>query len=52
MVGRGPRWEAIEALFEAQCRRLGLNANDGEDESDEPRSPFRRPSPQGDLFPG
>jgi DNA repair photolyase len=50
MVGRGPRWEAIEALFEAQCHRFGLNADD-EDEPDEPRSPFRRPSPQGDLFP-
>jgi DNA repair photolyase len=25
MRGSGPRWEAIEALFEIQCRRLGLN---------------------------
>ena len=51
MVGRGPRWEAIEALFEAQCRRLGLNTDeDDEDEPDKQPSPFRRPSPQGDLF--
>lgn len=51
MVGRGPRWEAIEALFEAQCRRLGLNARDGsEDEPDEEPSTFRRPSAQGALF--
>jgi len=50
MVGRGPRWETIEALFDAQCRRLGINAGDEDDADDEP-SPFRRPSPQGDLFP-
>lgn len=51
MVGRGPRWEAIEALFEVQCRRLGLNTDENdEDEFDEPTSPFRRPSPQGGLF--
>lgn len=29
MTGRGPRWDAIERLFEMQCRRLGLNAEDG-----------------------
>lgn len=51
MVGRGPWWEAIEALFEAQCRRLGLNTDkNDEDESDKRPSPFRRPSPQRDLF--
>ena len=51
MVGRGPRWEAIEALFEAQCRRLGLNADeDDDDDADERPSTFRRPTPQGDLF--
>ena len=49
MVGRGPRWETIEALFDAQCRRLGINAGDEDDAADDP-SPFRRPSPQGDLF--
>jgi DNA repair photolyase len=49
MDGSGPRWEAIEALFEAQCRRLGLNADLGEEADDEP-SAFRRPSPQSELF--
>ena len=51
MVGRGPRWEAIEALFEAQCRRLGFNADDDEENgSEETPSTFRRPTAQGDLF--
>jgi DNA repair photolyase len=55
MVGRGPRWEAIESLFEAQCRRLGLNMRHGDGENDgdlpeRPRSPFRPPSAQGTLF--
>jgi hypothetical protein len=36
MVGRGPRWEAIEALFEAQCRRIGLNTDPGDGDNDEP----------------
>jgi DNA repair photolyase len=49
MVGRGPRWEAIEALFETQCRRLGLNTDPDKDVDDEP-STFRRPSPQSELF--
>jgi DNA repair photolyase len=49
MVGSGPRWEAIEALFEAQCRRLGLNTDPGEDADDEPAA-SRRPSPQSELF--
>jgi DNA repair photolyase len=51
MVGRGPRWAAIEALFDAQCRRLGLNTGDG-DEEDEKPSAFRRPTAQSELFPG
>lgn len=52
MVGRGPRWAAIETLFETQCRRLGLNA-EGEDadELEEERSAFRRPTAQTELFP-
>ncbi|HEX9304166.1 MAG TPA: radical SAM protein [Thermoanaerobaculia bacterium] len=56
MIGRGPRWNAIQTLFELECRRLGLNTGD-EDSGDQEdaegeRSPFRRPSPQGELFPG
>jgi DNA repair photolyase len=46
MHGEGPRWEAIEALFEAQCRRLGLNVRN---EAEIP-SGFRRPSRQAGLF--
>ena len=30
MRGRGARWQAIEQLFEAQCRRLGLDHRDFE----------------------
>jgi DNA repair photolyase len=54
MTGLGPRWEAIRALFEAHCRRLGLNVSmegDDEDEPDpDPPTTFRRPSRQGELF--
>jgi DNA repair photolyase len=50
MVGRGPRWEAIEALFDAQVRRLGLNRDDDREESREQNFGFRRPSPQRELF--
>jgi DNA repair photolyase len=40
MRGSGPRWEALEQLFEIQCRRLGLN-----------RAEERTPLPkQGELF--
>ncbi|HTO87338.1 MAG TPA: PA0069 family radical SAM protein [Thermoanaerobaculia bacterium] len=46
MHGEGPRWEAIEALFETQCRRLGLNLRD---EAEIP-SGFRRPVRQATLF--
>jgi DNA repair photolyase len=50
MEGVGPRWQAIESLFEVECRRLGLN-RDGEMH---PRtSTFRRPpAAQGSLFDG
>jgi DNA repair photolyase len=47
MTGRGPRWAAIKTLFEAECRRLGLNAEDPERHH---RSTFRRPTAQGSLF--
>jgi DNA repair photolyase len=51
MEGVGPRWKAIETLFEVECRRLGLN-RDAEERK--PRtSTFRRPAPaQGSLFDG
>jgi DNA repair photolyase len=45
MRGVGPRWQVISTLFDAECRRLGMNAK-------EPpwATTFRRPSRQGDLF--
>ncbi len=48
MRGRGKRWEMIEQLFEAQCRRLGFNRR----ELAETATPatFRRPSSQLRLF--
>jgi DNA repair photolyase len=50
MEGVGPRWRAIEGLFEVECRRLGLNR----DEKEHPHtSTFRRPAPaQKELFDG
>lgn len=48
MRGQGPRWQAIETMFEAQRRRLGL-----EDSSSTPvvQAPsFRRPRAQRELF--
>jgi DNA repair photolyase len=49
MEGVGPRWEAIESLFEIECRRLGFNR---EAHEDRPRTvTFRRPGPaQRGLF--
>jgi DNA repair photolyase len=48
-AGQGPRWKAIEALFDLHCRKLGLDAEDLL-----PAAPtettFRRPSRQGTLF--
>ena len=42
MEGVGPRWAAIENLFEIECRRLGINQEHGDVEK--PRtSTFRRP---------
>lgn len=51
MRGSGPRWQAIESLFELHCRRLGLNEHHvGREHDDAPRDTFRRPDPQGRLF--
>ncbi len=46
MRGVGPRWEAIENLFEIECRRLGLNAR----EDVKRPSGFRKPTSQASLF--
>jgi DNA repair photolyase len=48
-AGQGPRWKAIEALFDLHCRRLGLDGDRLLPE--EPtETTFRRPSRQGTLF--
>jgi len=46
MHGIGPRWSAIESLFDVECRRLGLN----QEAVAEPPSRYRRPERQGNLF--
>jgi DNA repair photolyase len=46
MRGLGPRWAAVEALYGAECRRLGFNRLDERTA----RSTFRRPTTQGSLF--
>jgi DNA repair photolyase len=49
MEGVGPRWEAIEGLFEIECRRLGFNREPQEEKRR--ASAFRRPGPaQRRLF--
>jgi hypothetical protein len=45
--GGGPRWEAIERLFEAHRARLGSNAARAVEEGP---STFRRSGRQGTLF--
>ncbi len=47
MHGIGPRWEAIEGLFQTQCRRLGFSL---ERAGARPGKTFRRPTGQGSLF--
>ena len=46
MLGRGPRWDAIQGLFELSCRRLGLLAHTGA----EPRVPRPRRVHTPSLF--
>ena len=49
MEGVGPRWRAIETLFEVECRRHGFEV--GEREKPRRTSTFRRPGPaQARLF--
>lgn len=52
MRGVGERFRAVESLFSVQCRRLGLaHGTEVELGIDDARpSPFRRPSPQLELF--
>jgi hypothetical protein len=40
----------IEALFEAKCKKLGLNARHLNEEEEHFVTTFRRPSRQGSLF--
>jgi hypothetical protein len=47
MGGAGPRWQAIRALFDAQCRRVGMNR---EPLAPPEPSPFRRPGTQLALW--
>lgn len=48
-TGRGPRWAAIQALFDLHQRRLGLAEAEGA-EAHAPATTFRRPEKQGRLF--
>jgi hypothetical protein len=47
MHGVGPRWAAIQSLFDVECRRLGFNE---ERTGEETGNAFRRPDAQRDLF--
>ena len=53
MRGAGPRWEAVERLFQIQCARLGFHGVSGA-EHDNPVRPLSpevpRPPAQGRLF--
>jgi DNA repair photolyase len=52
MTGEGPRWDAIQSLFDAHVRKLGLTGCRREIPVNEPEPPttFARPSRQGVLF--
>ena len=52
MEGVGPRWKAIEALFETEKRRLGFREDKEEKEERVPSrtARFERPGKQGSLF--
>lgn len=47
MVGSGPRWAAIEQLFQTHCARLGLEHDAGE----APRAPTRPATQPGKQLP-
>jgi hypothetical protein len=48
MGGVGPRWKAVEALFEAEKRRIGFR--DDEEPSLPRTARFERPPRQRSLF--
>jgi DNA repair photolyase len=59
MHGEGPRWDAVRALFELHCRRLGFNAREGADATREDARATRegrfearraKDAGQGELF--
>ncbi len=51
MSGSGPRWDAVEALFDITCRRLGLNLRrEEEDHWQHEPTTFQRPGDQLSLF--
>lgn len=50
MRGQGPRWAAIEAVFEAHRRRLGLARSLTDSGENRPVTTFRRPRAQRELF--
>jgi DNA repair photolyase len=48
--GEGARWKMIETLFDTQCKKLGLNARELNEDAETEATTFRRPSRQGSLF--
>jgi len=52
MVGHGPRWDAIQTLFDTTAKKLGLAAWEMVEgcETDEPPTTFRRSGRQQELF--
>jgi hypothetical protein len=49
MHGQGPRWEAIHSLFDVECRRLGFNDSDDQEEDGGLRG-YSPPGEQRSLF--
>jgi DNA repair photolyase len=49
MVGQGPRWAAVEQLFQTQCARLGLKQTDDSMSAKNPK-PQPAPGRQLELF--
>ncbi len=50
MTGSGPRWQAVERVFEMEARRLGFNADSDDGRGAPKTSTYRRPTPQRTLF--